>query len=359
MRHNDVDAAEDLIEAGATLDTRATPVSVAVLRAGPSILRGLIEAGARVERWKGERYTPLYDLVNRRARTVADTREEYVERLRAEGGWSFLPPDEQEARYRDQARDHLTPDEYFAMLDMLIAAGADLDAPGDNGTTALFWAGPESARRLLAGGANPDARDTSGSTPLHYASDAAKARVLVEGGADPNAMAEGESLAGTPLQIALLGADRKGLDLARELVALGADPAIRSRDGRPTIQWCTRVPALDLALSWGLDPHECGAGGETLLHALYAMTSPRAAQPAEVAMIDRILELGVDINATDHSGQTALHRAAATTEQPGDIALLLDRGADPNRRDGDGKRPVDRVPRRCKEMRARLREAAG
>ncbi|MFP7675513.1 ankyrin repeat domain-containing protein [Marivita sp. S0852] len=351
---NDRKALAALLDAGATLDTRITPVSVAVAKAGVKTLRALIEAGARVDRWPGQRYPPVYDLVNMRIRTVAETRKAYLDRLRSEGGWKFLPPAEAEAHYADSARAQITPADYYAMLDVLIAAGADLNQRGDNGKTALFWAEPESARRLLDGGADPNMRDAHGSTALHFARCAEKVHVLVRGGADLDVLGDEED-AHTPLQTALLIGK---LDIARELFAAGADPTVRSRDGRPTIHWCTRISTLDLALSWNLDPHQRSVDGGTFLHGLYRATMLRAARPDEVAVLDRAIAMGIDINAVDAAGATALHLAVRSNDEPADIALLLDRGADPAIRNSDGKRPMDCTPRSHKEVRALLRERA-
>ena len=84
------------------------------------------------------------------------------------------------------------------------------------------------------------------------------------------------------------------------------------------------------------------------------MKSLRAALPDEVATLDHLLALGIDINATDAAGRTVLHVAAKCMDNPADIQLLLDRGADRTIRDGQGRRPKDLVRRSLREMRALL-----
>jgi len=84
------------------------------------------------------------------------------------------------------------------------------------------------------------------------------------------------------------------------------------------------------------------------------MTSLRAATADEVEMLDYLLALGIDINATDAKGRTMLHVAVDRTDVPADIKLLLDRGADKSIRDNDGKRAFDLTRRSLKDIRALL-----
>ncbi len=58
------------------------------------------------------------------------------------------------------------------MVDLLLEAGALVNAKGEGGTTALYQAavtdGPELAQRLIDAGANMAAKTSRGDTPLHY-----------------------------------------------------------------------------------------------------------------------------------------------------------------------------------------------
>ena len=111
---------------------------------------------------------------------------------------------------------------------------------------------------------------------------------------------------------------------------------------------------MRLLETFGLDPLERLAGGGTLLHNLLQVTSLRAAFPDEVAKWDHLLAFGIDINAIDAAGRTVLHLAAERTENPADIQLLLDRGADRSICDGGGNSPKDLVRRSLREVRAVL-----
>src|SRR5262249_35569125 len=113
----------------------------------------LIAHGARVDGWAGERHWPLHLLVNRRAAS-------------APGG----------------------EDTAIAILRAILAAGANPDAPWDNGLTMLMWGNAKHADVLLAHGADPNRRDDHGQTALHHVRDAAKVRLLVAHGAEINAL---------------------------------------------------------------------------------------------------------------------------------------------------------------------------
>ena len=59
-----------------------------------------------------------------------------------------------------------------------------------------------------------------------------------------------------------------------------------------------------------------------------------------IAAIRLLLGAGAEVDATDASGRTPLHLAAATHDLPGGIAALLRAGASPNRRDHEGNSPL-------------------
>ncbi len=369
VRRNDTSLVERLWSHGASLDTRHLAVAEAVSRASVETLRWLCRKGARVNGWKNERYWPIHLLMTQRQRFVAASPEELELRLREDYG---LDSDEMEALMREtleplfqrDVKAFITPQDYLAMLETLLANGAAPDAPWDNGMTMLMWSGPETARILLRYGADPNYLAPGGSTPLHFTSSAAVARVLVEAGADVNALASPNGRRSqtdpvyTPLQASLMLGDLRGTELAKTLLELGADPSKRDGDGYSTLGYATSVQAFELMRPYALDPQERMPDGGTLLHRLYQQRGAiRATFPEEVAMLDLLLAEGLDINAQNDIGRTILHMAAPDVFDAASLEILLDRGADRNLRDANGKRAIDLIPRSRKDLRSVLASA--
>jgi hypothetical protein len=128
------------------------------------------------------------------------------------------------------------------LVELLLSAGADLNAPDAAGRTPLHVAAMTDAkfvRRMLEAGANVKVADENGETPLHVAARRADAQsifALIEAGAEPNARnARGQ----TPLHV--LGLAVREPEEVRELVealagvliAAGAEPQILDQDGLP------------------------------------------------------------------------------------------------------------------------------
>jgi len=150
------------------------------------------------------------------------------------------------------------------LVELLLSAGAAVDARDRLGLTPLYWAAGrgrvECVQRLLDAGADPHARSASGRTALHVAS-GETVPLLLRAGADAGARdAEGsvplhanwqEALLApgvnvrnrfgfTPLHFAALRGDAEGV---KWLLARGADPALESteiyryKDGILGEQW--------------------------------------------------------------------------------------------------------------------------
>jgi len=90
---------------------------------------------------------------------------------------------------------------------------------------------------------------------------------------------------------------------------------------------------VDTRNSWGRD--------ETILHRVVDVGSDKASDIAKI-----LLGYGADVHATDRSGDTPLHEAAASRFT--DLArLLLDHGADASIQDESGCTPMHRLIRRA------------
>ncbi len=96
----------------------------------------------------------------------------------------------------------------------------------------------------------------------------------------------------------------------------------------------TSVEEVSAKLNQGADLHTKGdGGGLTALHFAAAVSE----DPSVIALL---LDRGADIEAKDNAGGTPLHQAAAVNEETSITALLLDRGANIDARDSNDATPL-------------------
>jgi ankyrin repeat protein len=222
----------------------------------------------------------------------------------------------------------------------LIKDHADVNAPANDGSSALLWAAfhsdAEMTKELLAAGARADSANHYGVTPLLQASrngDVEVMRALLDAGADPTRWhAEGE----TPL----MAASRTGrVDAVRLLLSKGsfvnaADPF----QEETALMWASAEGHLEVVkalLAAGADPNLKGhvstiterknadhpSGGFTAL--MFAVRNGHA----DVAKA--LIQGGADPKLTNADGATAT--VIAIVNDRFDLAKeLLDLGADPN-----------------------------
>jgi ankyrin repeat protein len=234
---------------------------------------------------------------------------------------------------------------------VLAEAGADLDFRDFEGTTALVRAivnwHYDVAGVLVEKGADPNLADTSGMAALYAVVDmntlgeiygrparkltdqldaAGLVKMLLAHGARPNAVLTAATVqknhtpgagslgaGSTPLMRAAKGGDYR---LMQALLDGGADPALTQRN---------RTTALMLAsgLGRGTGAFQKDVGTEADL----------------LAAVKLLVEHGVDVNATNDAGQTALHFAV----QSGDslVKYLAAKGATLDIKDRQGRTPLD------------------
>ena len=267
----------------------------------------------------------------------------------------------------------------------LLAGGANINlvSPGD-GTSPLLIAlingHFDLAMYLLEHGADPTLASSAAATPLYavlnvqWAPKAAYPqpraylqqqhsyldvmKALLERGADPNVrvnrkiwytsynfdQSSMDEIGATPFWRAAYASDVEAMKL---LVAHGADPTI------PTIKPARRPRNEDSPAEMsdvsGLPPVPVGAPGITPLQAAagvgygqgFAGNSHRFAPSGMLAAVKYLVdELGADVNAVDHEGNTALHHAAARGDNEM-ILYLVSKGADPKRVNRAGQTTVD------------------
>lgn len=185
---------------------------------------------------------------------------------------------------------------WAALVDPADLAGLLRDGAAPASPSRIDW--------LLRHGANPETRDAAGDTPLFAwlaqgPSAVPAVQALLRRGASP---AGAGGLA--RFLAACVAADRadRGLErLALDLLERGADPFAASPAGDPPL-------ALAVRLGWG-------------------------------ALIDRLIAIGVALDARDAHGMTALHLAAALRREA-TLKQLIVHGASPGVRAADGQTPL-------------------
>ena len=271
-------------------------------------------------------------------------------------------------------------------VDVLLGAGADVNqvSAGDKSSPLVLAIANghfDVAMHLLEKGANPNLIAENGVAPLYGVVNvqwAPKAlypqprsylqqqatyldtmKALLDKGADPNArlrfkvwysgynfdLSGVDEIGATAFWRAAYAAD---IDAMKLLVKYGADPNIPTTKpaGRPRVGDAGVREGGDVS---GLPALPVGGPGVTALQAAagvgygegFAANSHRYAPSGMMAAVKFLVgDLGADVNAADHEGNTALHQAAAR----GDVAMidyLVSRGADVTRVNREGQSTAD------------------
>jgi ankyrin repeat protein len=359
--NRDVELAQQLIAAGADVNAKnefgAFPLSEAAMSGSTPLIKALLEAGAKPGEANGEGETAL--MVVARAGDVegAELLLKAGADVNAVEAWGQQSPLMWAAAQSQPA-----------MVKLLLAHGADVNARGavrdwprkvireprpkdmnQGGFTPLLYAAREGclecARELVAGGADLNLPDPHRVTPLvlallnlHFDF----AAYLIEAGADVNKwdlygrtplyMAADTStlpVMGNGSMVVLPSMDKlTALDIAKQLLAKGADPNIQLKR-RPPYRNVPQDRGGDTILSFGATP---------LL---------RAARAGDAPMVELLLQHGALVDLPSNQGVTPLMAAAGLeyglrvtrgrnrTEEGvlKTLQLLVDAGADVNARE--------------------------
>ena len=354
---NDRNTAELLIGAGAHVnaadDEGVTPLSLACLNASSAMVATLLQAGANPNLARSTGETPLM--------TAAHTGSAAVVKLLLDHGAGVGA---KETARGQSALMWAVAYNHPEIARLLLERGADAHARSANGFTPLLFAAQqgnlESARILLAAGADvneaaPDgiAGDTNARLPfkpntaaatLLVAIDSgheAMARFLLDHGADVNQHGAGR----TPLHSAV---QRQMPELVKSLLEHGADPNARLEKSMPLLsRYIVQQAGVDtsvigatpfwLAAEYGdtsmmrilVDHHAdpllttndrttalmAAAGvdfieGQDRYGRRWYEDTTMPLQLNALAAVKLCLEMGLDVNAANGNGQTAMHGAA-------------------------------------------------
>ena len=218
---------------------------------------------------------------------------------------------------------------------VLRAAGADIRAQGDNGSTVLHQAATIGdaaiVEALIVAGLDPNARTDSGWTALHSASSPETFKVLREAGADIHARTNwGWTILHSPptrLDGATVGA----------LIAAGLDPNAEASGGRTPLLVAQSREIFEALLAGGADLApieavfatdglEAVRRGDIDRNILWRAVG-QVGSFASAALVERLRAINPDFaevpNTTRSSGiRYALHYAAQSNEDPAMIAAL-------------------------------------
>ncbi len=229
----------------------------------------------------------------------------------------------------------------LAAMNLLLDAGAPIDAPNGRGSTPLVWAlaDPEKTKLLIARGASANSKNREGRTPLHVAAQqsnqAATFRLLLASGADPNVA----DVAGiTPLHIAATAGSEP---FTRALLAAGAKVNAVSGNGSTPLLFAAMSgssPTVATLLDHGADPRIVTKRNVSPLAA--------AASWGDVDILTRLIAKGAPVSLADSEGWTPL-AFAAYSEHAGlpAVQLLLAKGATPQANQ-DGETPAQLAAKR-------------
>jgi ankyrin repeat protein len=267
----------------------------------------LLDAGARVNQPSGDGTSPLliatinghFDLANLlldRGADPAMAAENGVAPLYAVLNCEWAP----KANYPQPRAHQQQKTTYLELMAALLEHGADPNA--------------RLSKKVWYSGYNSDLSgvEESGATPFWraaYASDIPAMRLLLKYGADPNIPAM--KTAGR-----VLGNDSPGRD-AKDVSGLPPLPV-----GGPSVTPLQAATGVGYAEGFAANSHR--------IH-------PAGWMPAVTFLVE---ELGADVNAKDHDGNTALHHAAAR----GDVEMILylvSKGADVKAVNREGQTTAD------------------
>jgi len=399
VRANDIDAVQRLLHAGANPDAAnrygVTPLSLAAENASAPLIQALLQAGAHptnailmdAARTGNAEVVRMLLAHDNKTGADANARESSLGETALTWAAAENHPEAVRALIEHGADPNVRSDKLVYPKDRFGLEGVTTILPHGS-WTALMYAGRqgslEAARTLADMGADLNLTDPDGTTALEFAilnGHFDTAAALVEKGADPNiADSTGMAALYTAVDMSTLGEiygrpGRKStdkltaVDLLPILLAHGADPNATLKAATLTRAHTPGEPSLgegttplmraakngDVAAMRVLMAHGANAGlkqknGTTALMlaagvgrgtGVFAKDYATEAQLLEAVkfLVELGTDAGVDVNAVNNSGQTALHIAAQASD--GIVKYLAEHGANLDAKDKQGRTPLD------------------
>lgn len=248
---------------------------------------------------------------------------------------------------------------------------------------------PEMVKALLAGGVDPNARNHNGMTALLLWNRSSDSRtdildMLLEAGADINAVdKDGNNIIFRSLSIFLfMNAEDPHKDI-KYFIDRGVSPFHRNFRGETALHYAMKCPyayesrgrasnpmtRVDFLISLGLDVKAVDYNGNNLLHTV-AMLDVNHSSYEGARLLDlweKLLALGLDLEQKNHAGRTPLHFLCAYSNRwlrmpPGEtmpIDLVISRTKNVNVPDVDGIAPLHLAVSTCEEVYAKKLIEAG
>lgn len=366
VQWDDVETADLLIRAGAKVNVAnaygVMPLSLACTNGSAGMVEKLLTAGANPNAASPTGETPLMTCAGAGGEGAVKALLARGIDVNAKG-----TPAEQTALMWAAAEGHVQ------VVRALIEHRADVNATSKTGFTALMFAARgghfEPTRALLAAGANVNKAASNGMTALVMATirgHLAFAAFLLDQGADPNAgpgfnplhWAVGSWETGT--SAAIVSQDNEWrplaglrgpakLEFVQLLLARGADPNVRAAStpraggggggilvgGTPFVMAARAgdVPIMRLLLDNGADPSLTTKNGTTALMLAagldYDSGVSETAESDALEAVKLCYELGLEVDAVNADGDTALH-GVATMGADSIAQFLAEKGANLN-----------------------------
>lgn len=243
--------------------------------------------------------------------------------------------------------------QYVDTVRLLIAAGADRTKPAERDGVTPVQGAKKLGQTAVTAVLETERPDSPAAALLAAATsgDANLAAAALAAGA-PIESKDGNRR--TPL---LLAASNDRVEVARVLVALGADPD--AQDDRQDSAWLVTGVTGSVAMLEALLPAHPDL---TLRNRFGGVSVIPASERGHVEYVRRVVRTGIDVNHVNDLGWTALLEAVilgkGTEPWQQIVRVLLTAGADPSRADSDGVTPLQHAQKRgYDEIAAILREA--